>query len=717
MQFNARPVSEVVTQLADATHQSLSVDQKLENEIVVVSVTDVKPDELMTNLAVAVGGKWVEREGAKKLIVDQNALANARTKRMNDFVTQWKAAITKMLNDKGDNAAIVGAGFGGGGGGVSLAVAGAGGGSKAGNAAILKLIQQIDPRQVAGIGDGERFVYALTPNRMQRALPGNAQQVLRDLVIQHNAELTAAEKEKQKNKGVAEDENSEEQAALAPFIEMFGGGGSEKPITDVEEASLVISKGGGFFGFRMLDQSSSLLSGINIDLRLYNKKGEVAFSATMPMEGIDFSQFTELMEPPKPKPAGAKPETEVKFSEISTEYQSLQSVGMAAGGGQPVASEKLRAQLMRPDQHDPLSFVHGESLITAATKKNLDVVAWIPDSSVSLFGSFMARSSATTVESVLDGLAKAGTKVVETNGWLLVQQDSIFDPEYTRVDRMAVTGLIRATRDRVLPNLDDMATYARYNPSPLETPVVMKNLMVFAPNSISQGMKMPTNWNMLRFYGLLTTTQRDMVKQGKSLLFGGLTGEQRNMLFKIMYGTDANLKIASEEKPTKKNGGFMDMITAFLPSMIKSFRQEPTEAMPNGLEPQGEIMLKVDAKQVIVNTKEGKPDVGMMGAAGIEEIAMLKYFASMEQMSAMMPEMPSFDNVVMGNRFDFEFKFFGAPGTYVRHELSDYAIDKASKPTSFNALPSSFLEAVNARVEELKKSPMPMFGTSVRRKL
>ena len=155
------------------------------------------------------------------------------------------------------------------------------------------------------------------------------------------------------------------------------------------------------------------------------------------------------------------------------------------------------------------------------------------------------------------------------------------------------------------------------------------------------------------------------------------------------------------------------MIARYVPGMSKDWREEPTEAMSNGLPGNGSLTMNGQLQTVGAPVGPGAI-TRMIGVVGADELAMFRYFTEDPKMSQMAGEaMPRIDGLKLGKRRSMRFVFNVAPQTIFEHTLNDDAIDRNAPVTPMDKLPDDLKSLVDKRLAELKKNPLPMgIGTA-----
>jgi hypothetical protein len=692
----AAPAARVVKELSEKTGIRLEVSASAGNPVLVLRLSEVPLKEAMDRIATVCSAQWQFDNGTHRLVANSAVHTREAIEERQARIAAARIAMKKVIDStlhppaptkppaKSGQAAqteqpppeevamIPGAfGFGGG----------------AAERAIAKLLIQIGPDAFATLADDDRIVFSTAPTRMQRGFPGNVAPIFEELITEHNKQ-TANRPER------TEPKTDEEQELENWMKAIFGRSLEENPINERPAKALLVA-GSGMFGF-----------GTTLELRLYGSNGKVLLRGQqmIALEDNPFAAMAVNAQNPKPQTPAISGDTAIELSNTTEELSRI--FGGLMQGSTESLSKDLEERLTRPDLYDPLSFVPSESLIFSAKHKNLNLVADLPDGMVSFFG-MMVGNQKKTVETFLTELRNnRDVKVEMTDGWLSVRPSKPEEARNKRADRLALAKLIAAARSKGSASLDDIAAYAQTSDPPMEATVSMPYLILFAANTVSNGMSGMVDWNMLRLYGSLSQGQRDSLLNGAGIPFGNLSPNQQAIVRKMGFGPNARLAVQDADKP-EEPGGFLGMIKRFMPGMGLDWREEPTEIMPNGLPPNGTLSLK--ASDMIVGAPSGAGAITrMMGVLGADELAMLRYFTEdpkMAQMGGGM--MPRIDGLKLGQRRSMKFIFTVAPKVTFDQTLNDDRIDKNAPVTPMDRLPADFLAQIEKKLNEYKKNPIP----------
>ncbi|MCO5298215.1 MAG: hypothetical protein M9921_15310 [Fimbriimonadaceae bacterium] len=692
----AAPTRVLLPLLSAQTGVPLVVAGAAADEIVVIRVKDAVLNDVLKRIAEVTSCDWkAEGDGFRLVTANAARSIEERTEREQRIANLRKqiAERVKALQKKDKGDAEEEQGF-------SMPFFSSGDSAAK---AITQLLAGIDVSRLATLQRGERVVYSTAPTRMQLPLGRNTSAILGEYVAAHNAEAS------QIRESMGQEAMTDEQRKAMEFAEKMMGS-RQKPVTDAPVKALLVGS------------RQSLFDTLTVELRLFNAQGKVILSGSdslmtntamfeqmaMAIPGAQGSEEKEKEKPdPDPRP--------IEFSKTTKELAGLfGQLGMGGGTFSMKMSPELRALLLRPDEHDPLSFVPSETLLAIAEMKDLQLVAALPDSLGEFTRLFVANSKPTVGRALEEFLKGDETQGGIADGWLVLRPARPAENRTIRVPRAALAKLIGVSETKGVPSLDDLASYALAAEPPMETPGAMLHLMLFAPNSVGSGMAGPQDWDMLRFYSTLTPGQRDLLARGEAIPLPNLSIQQRNFVAAMAFGSDAKLRIGPK-KPD--SGDFMEMVAAFMPGQTQDFREEPTEVMPTGLPAAGRVTMQLtNAPIVVLANSPETPGGGVMesallrGALGVDELALFEMFRQDPNFGAVASMMPQLDKVRVGQRKKLDFSFALGPSVFMDRLLQDDAHDPKATPIAIENLPADFKTLIAKRVEQFKKGMLPFLG-------
>jgi hypothetical protein len=424
------------------------------------------------------------------------------------------------------------------------------------------------------------------------------------------------------------------------------------------------------------------------------------------MPGDDFSNLVAAAQGKKPSAPSTK-ETPIEYSDDSKAL--MQSTkGMSSGNFKLNLPADLRRKLFNPSQFDPLSFTSSDEILSYAKSKGKPVVADIPDSVGGGLAAFLPGST-TTVESFEKDLDQGKSMVlVADDQFTVIKPAFASQSRADRLDRDALTALLRATDGKEIPSLDDLSAYAIHAPDPMQGGVSQMYLTLFVPGASQQSMDGLTSWSMLRFYGHLSPDARMSLRQGGKILVSSFSAEQKACLEQMTYGALSQIQVEDPQHKADDQPYWMKIISG---SSGSDYRDEPTESVPNGLVGDGYVDLKTSNESFAAPvSSDGSQDVASLGILGADELAIFRMFKEDKNYAQISAMLPSFGNLRVGQRTVLSFTFHLTSQVSVKQILKDHHLAKDAPIATESTLPDDFQKQIAEKLAMFQKSPLGALG-------
>lgn len=687
LQMKASLTSKILKALADQTKLKFETTPQTEGEVLLVSVADVPLSELMTQIATATTAEWKTIDGGYRLTANNSARLQESNREATERAKAFQKTIAKRLEelakqeammakvaksggklDKNDEAVMtMGMGMGGG--------AGAEG-------TITRLLQGINPALLANVESGDRIVFSSNPTAMQRPLASNAIGLINKFIAEHNKTVP--------DRQVATDQalRNPEMEKIPEFFRNRMMKGNKK-IGNVSKALLSFTK-------------NSLIEFLSAELVLYDDQGKVAFEGQAMLGGDFMDAITaNFDENGKPKTPPVVKGTPIEYSPDSKELAKQNRMDTMMGGQK--LSKDLLGKVTKPAVNDPLSFAISDEILAVAKLQHKPLVASLADDLMGMTTMFTQGEK--TAEGVWDSLKKGKQmQVLKEDTWLVLKPAKPQQNRRYRVDRLALQNLVVASNQKGAASLDDLAAFALKVVAPNESSLAQLYMSMYIPGSITQSMTGLTDWDLVRFYGTLDPQSRNNLANGGRIGLSGLTPIQSYSINKIVYGKKGGLDV---QRPGQKPQEKLPFYMTFMGSDSVDYLDEPTEAMPNGIPPSGWVELKGTRDPILapqpVNDKEISP---MFGVLGPDELAMFRMLKEDKNMQQYAGQLPTFDQMKLGERLVLNFKFQFLPNVSHTGTLHDNQFPNGGKLVSMNSLPADVQKRLNDQYDAFKKSPL-----------
>lgn len=674
----AAPVPTVLENLSRASGVRLTSVPAVASEIVVVRVEDATLQSVMDRIARVTSGEWVRDGNGFRLQADTSSRRSEETADIASRAEEIRRAIDELRRAEQNPTAAAGPL-------ETVRVLQRGTGSSAAANAAVQFLSAVDPRLIAQMPDASRIVFSTNPTRMQRPLPGNVNQIVGDLIAAHNREVASR--------------SADSTGPANPVMERLRSMGLfpvNRPI-QAPPAKVVLAISNNGFG----------VGALVAELKLFDQEGAVILRGQQLLNlnrGILSTALGNNPAATRPTPPTFEGEdAPLRFSPETTEFAGV--FGRAAAGTTTL-SRGLEEKLLRPDLYDPLAFAPSEGLILSSKAKGWNLVGNLPDSMAGGLAQLEqtlapGAASPTTVHQFLARTFVApDVTAAVSDGWLTVEPKNPAESRRERVDRRALAALIGEARRTGTPSLDAIAAYAVHNRPPLQTPAATTHLILMAPNALSLGLQGGMlDWNMLRFWGSLTQSQRDTLYRGGTIAFGQLNPSQRANLERVLFGPNAGLRAERGEGVILRNLPGIVQNVMNLPA--RDFREEPTEIMPAGLPGMGSISASARVEPVAYPAGTSAGFLGRVGL-GPSELAMMQWVREQGNLP-IEGIVPNIENVRLGERRNINLTFTVAPGVIATRTLVDDRVDMNAAPVSVNNLPSAFQSAVEEEKRRLRQ--------------
>ena len=657
----------LVAEVAKAAKLNLEVAPPLRTEVLMVSVENAKPSEVLARLAIAASATWEKTEGGYRLVADKGARAaeasRERALRLERIQADVKKRAAEAKDPKG--AAMVGA--------------------LMGNASVDDFLPMLDPNVLAGLETGDRVVFADHPTAMQRPLRGDASPIVANWIAAHNKSA------REMSSSAAEMPESMDALMKGPLGERFRR--MSKPVLGTPTKIVVVASRGA-----MPFLSANSLN-IRLEVRAYDARGAVLVEETGSIAG-GMAEFISEMGGAKPATPAAKA-TPIVYSEAAKALAAPSAPGMMSGfnlSGAGKAPSVLRAVFLDPLAREPLGLVPGEGLVALAKARRKPLVACLPDSA---YPTMLGNRAPKTVEEVEEGLKTGALRAIPDLEYLVVKPAMPETSRRDRLDRTALATLARASSDHESPTLDELAEFATRSPEPSRNPIVMSALGLFAPSALGS-MSGMVSWDALRLFASLTPAQRETLAAGKPVGFATLSNAAQDALRPMLYGATGGVSVDREGVSNEPDPVSVGLKMALGGGGLDA-RDEPTEAAPNGLPANGYLQATVTSEPIIRPLDAEGPSASTLDADTLAVVRLVRS-SGLDERTESLLKMPEAGR--LGTRTAWSLRGYVAPGAYVAATLRDDRTPKDGEKVSLAALPDDFQARVAKRAESLKNSPL-----------
>lgn len=631
----AKPLGAVLGEISTQTHEKYQVDEILVNQPIIIDVKGAHSSELLSRIAKVCYGKWVSKEGFKALVIDNDAVQDARKAWHDKLAKTYADALDKKLKKyakegpftaqsahtfldfahnmmqkvsqmKGPDIVTNAADF-------------APPTSLPNQRAVMGILEAIGPDALANIEDGDRVVYSTNANRLQVALDSSS-----PVITQY------VQDEKVWNQVVS----SLPKVQLDPqALGALGPTGMADPeVMDSFMSSFL--KGPDSIGkidLSIKNDGGTLTATLDV-LDAQGKLGDTTPGILDP-NGIDLTDPGDLIKLMKPGAQSAESDKfQIPLTPESRAFQGAQeSVGMTGMPRQAIKAVRhmaggfgamlfnrsfkippgMRADMLRPDKHDPLSWDVSELVNGLAEHQSSSMVAMIPDSELDIFQG--DGTSASAVENDLNLAPDLG--IVRGPNWI---QISALNPDallHHRVDRKELARLLTSLDTSKASAFDSLGAYYLVHPNDNDT--IIDRYLSACDLQLQAGMFGTSNKVTCELYAAIDETNREKLRNGEKLHVADLSPTFAHALADFVYSGNPMAFMPDIEPmiptpPAQDGSEPAQPAPAFDPdtvmASVRSMFSEPTENFPNGIPQDGVVEMRETSEVGAKSADQGAED-------------------------------------------------------------------------------------------------------------
>lgn len=553
---NAKRLDKILEDLSNQTGVTLVANPPMNREIVALAIHGKPLHEVMGRLANVTGSQVEQTPKGWKLVIDPRLRDAAAREAFNarlDQISRAQRALLARLDEErpfdakalarqtqefetrfGDDWRKPG--------GVDMAAHMRR--AAPGNRAIRRLVARLDPVQLAKIPDEGIVVFSDQPRAMQSRLGAEARAAIQETAKEQNEWLSIY-----RSDGTFERKTSwlagDPRAATETIVP--------------DRTRLVLRAEGGSYG------------------RLPTFTAYFAEADGTSLVTVHMSLAEDVKPPVRPPRKEVVPpegETDIVLSEEAKAHLmglSTLTWKLKAAPARP----ELRKILLKPLQHEPLGFALSEGLIETAKAKKVDLVACLPDNSLDTLGFMIDPEGKLKSLKPSNFLASLQGTVQEADArWLTVRPKGIS----SRCDREELARFLGEVDRSGCIRLDAYADFAVAVGKSVDSSLVRHLVDSLLPGATSTiGTRLHSE---VRLYGLLPREVRQRLRKGETIRIGDLPKDALNELqTAVFFRRNQGLDLTSP-RASGREGRF------------SSVSREPTEALPNGISPDGTLQFR-----------------------------------------------------------------------------------------------------------------------------
>jgi hypothetical protein len=555
-----QPLELSVTALAGKSGMTLSVQQEIEREPVLIRVKDVPARELMDKIAHAASAEWRQTSTGWALERSDRLVEQLAAQEIAYQAKKYEKALERLLESakpvddaKAKNLATsyssVKRQFD-----SDPSYTNQPAWMRTWEAlepelpvkrALVQILQAIGPRTLASYDSGERVIFSNDPNALQVQIDADLDEIFDELFRASN--LLASEARKVMPEDVKMPPVAHKDLRL---------GASARPARAVvvwfaESAKLFA-----------VDENDRLVA-----------SGSVELSAP---GGSEYAEtWRKLM---------ADDKDVVPLSPLSSKLVASWS----KEGGKGVSDAELRKVIEAPAEFDPLNLVVADLLKFYA--RDADLVACVPDFAFEAANRANTRNGPKPSVFALEMDRNSGLEVESSEGWFIAKSGLPLHDTHQRANRVALNAFIRDSLKQGSPTLELSSTLVASYGSVSHPSLVVQIAQLVGPSLLPHFENPPL---ILRFYASLDQGQLEGMAAGFAL--SGFGEDQLRMLLQILsYGNSGfGARLSPEEMALSRHD-----------SNIIDWRTEVTELFGRGLLDTAAIKLEQDVRDIFVATEQ-----------------------------------------------------------------------------------------------------------------
>jgi hypothetical protein len=383
------------------------------------------------------------------------------------------------------------------------------------------------------------------------------------------------------------------------------------------------------------------------------------------------------------------PGEQVSLSPLSLEFNVLCRTMFE--GTPPTPSQELKALLLDPVRHEPLSLAPTDGLFALGSHRRANLVASVPDSALGMV-SFAApeRLTLETLVQILEA-GPQGMRFRSERDWLLGTPRSPIAAKKLFTSREALRRATGSIEEHGRLTLLESALFAA-NASDIDRAyegigTFLLMLMDRGVASVFDG----SNWGALKILGSLSDAQRRTLEAGGSVPFNQLNQRQRSFVEALAFADFIN------------NHEFLERGT----SRVVHPSLEPTEVLAGGLPGDGRLSLGGTKSPAIFAFRNDESGRQLPFRTANEATIAFLLHARERGGRGLGPEITGY---AMGHEVHRHLRLVFGPEAWCEYTLLEQDLDPGARPVPWTELPTASQEAIQKNLGQLRASP-----TGVRR--
>lgn len=668
--------------------ESLAIDPRLKNDVLLLRVTDVEPEVLKSNLAKVLNATWFKDsngwflgQSEPQRIAEQNEYKKARFDHFSKLVENSKKYLSQAKPFDVNECDRIRKAM------KAISRSSEDGDFTTGSYYANKKLEQSGPlfrfayRLISRIrvedwmkltDRNPHAVFCSNPTSMQYPISFRYDDLVRSVIEEQNLWMSTAEKY---GDSPYQGEDYEGRAAIS--FRSRGNTNNNMRANDLSVLTFALDANAG-----------------SIEVKAYNERGRRTISVSVSSD--DFEPYDEATYQKDLKDYYSR--KELKLSEDARTYVDLMSSGSYERN--PSKSKALAPSLLEkilhPETTDPLSIAAAEVFLTATTQPNYIMVL-----NEELLSSERPSIYPTSFETA------DGEVLANTGGWFLLRQiDPVAKRKATPERRMLGEKLRFISAIKRPTTIEEDANFAFSLPWEQEIyQAFREHLLIVQPEEVDTYIEQST----LRIYGSFEASQISKAKKG-GIEFSKLSAATKLEFYRSLFngdGDQSQVEIQSlEEEPNEE---LQLKIQELESQAYEGILEEKTFLLPNGLSDRFLVTIEESAKDQLYGTTDyqsrgGKPysygqtyEASELGDLAFRATKPERYYSGDSE------GRPNLDAIYVTTNRTIIIKLQISDFLLLRWNISKTVI---SDPRTFSTknLPKQYQEAFQAAYAEAKKS-------------
>ncbi len=586
----AVPVRQALKDLSKAMGTSLIADGDLGEERIILRLDGVPAQTVLDNIASACSAEWRPVKGGLELFRSPALVAKLQQEEMDRRVKRVTDSIRKMAADAATDGRMTA--------------------EKASHIAqllihdddllgtgnrppynaqatlatirpmaetrfIARILSSMDPREIASLTPGGRFVYTGKPNAVQRQLPP-----IDDSLVQ----------------AYVEDQNLIADSVVGQVAKVKG---QVPPEVSSEYAHIKDSNFRIFVIFEPSASGESIRANLNILDSASNTVGEDMVELGKKLSVQDYrSQVDQSRVTANEKGLTVDPELKLLLQRFTDTKKS--------GTATPL-DPALRSALLTPTEHDPLSFFTSNLVLEAADNENLNTV-FVPTDLCESAAISACRNGKFTRPLLTTLLTQsANMDCTIEDGWFIGNPVEPLQADVFRCPRTDLETYLQSIEADGYVSIENQV--ALVLASTYGTAALLPSLLKTEIWGSAASLDNYPDENTIRLYGSLTEDEKSAAKKGLTLTVASLTPENQKALTWFVYTGYSGFSVSPETWNKFKNGNW------------RAIYAEKTELTPNGLSPSDTLTITEKTDPVIYYAETQHGQFTFRTSGSVEEAA------------------------------------------------------------------------------------------------